>query len=525
MARMYDVINALPRYAEDWMRRAKRHRTAGVAIVLLALGTLAPIGSSATTAGLTPAVGPAAMGRLSQAAEPPLPGRIVAVGIPGIAAISPVGTFHTGGPIHDRPEFAMFTQAGQILDPDRILVSSSSNFGAPIARQTWATGAILSIDPRGEDTVVVPPTFVTGANQGSALGGRVRLFTSQSPAFVNGAYNPSAVTASAPAVSAPTGISLNNAFGRLWFTGTPSGATGDGFVSVVDADGRPLADAPNRTAGGVFVGTQTNRSPQLVAGTLESGTLANALMGASPDGSNRAVFAAVTADGSIVQVHVEKGVDGLAPAGTIQALTQLGADGPSRTGMLFNWVPNQILYVADPRTNGVVALTVVDDGTIFQVEQTRRLTAPELNVPIDLAPAVPEIANPRFSSNTTLAGGSDIYVANRGDGTIVRLSQDGNIVAIRQVDVPGLGVLGAGRLNGIAVSPGADRIWVTVSGPQPGFGDVEGAVVEVEAFGSPTASYPSAPNVEDALVARGADIFRRDLTLEEGLGPLFNARS
>ena len=45
---------------------------------------------------------------------------------------------------------------------------------------------------------------------------------------------------------------------------------------------------------------------------------------------------------------------------------------------------------------------------------------------MDLAPVVPEVVNPAFSSNTTLAGASDFYVANRGDGTIVRLRQDGS---------------------------------------------------------------------------------------------------
>ena len=43
-----------------------------------------------------------------------LKARIVAVGIPGASAVSPVGTFHSGGPIHDKPDFAAFTQAGRV---------------------------------------------------------------------------------------------------------------------------------------------------------------------------------------------------------------------------------------------------------------------------------------------------------------------------------------------------------------------------------------------------------------------------
>jgi hypothetical protein len=54
-------------------------------------------------------------------------GRIVALGIPDASAISGVGTFLAGGPIHDKPAFAAFTLPGKILDPMRILVGSPSN--------------------------------------------------------------------------------------------------------------------------------------------------------------------------------------------------------------------------------------------------------------------------------------------------------------------------------------------------------------------------------------------------------------
>jgi hypothetical protein len=98
------------------------------------------------------------------------------------------------------------------------------------------------------------------------------------------------------------------------------------------------------------------------------------------------------------------------------------------------------------------------------------------------------------------------------------------MVATRRVDVPGLGVLGAGRLNGIADSPDAERIWITISGPQPAFDGAEGAVVEIPAFGAPSAAGPDAPH-QPALVAQGAAIFQTDLTPAQGLGPLFNAPS
>ena len=59
-----------------------------------------------------------------------LRGRIVALGIPGTSAISAVGTFLPGGPIHDNPALAAFTMPGRVMNPVPILVGSTSNFGA-----------------------------------------------------------------------------------------------------------------------------------------------------------------------------------------------------------------------------------------------------------------------------------------------------------------------------------------------------------------------------------------------------------
>src|SRR3977135_3553470 len=84
-----------------------------------------------------------------------LRGRIIAVGIPGASAISPVGTFLPGGPIHDKPTFAVYTQPGRVLDPARIRVGSTSNFGALLARGDQLPGSFLSIDPRGS-TILEP---------------------------------------------------------------------------------------------------------------------------------------------------------------------------------------------------------------------------------------------------------------------------------------------------------------------------------------------------------------------------------
>ena len=421
-----------------------------------------------------------------------LRGRLLATGIPGAGALSPVGTFHPGGPMHDKRDFAATTRPGEVLDPTRLLVASTSNFGSPTARADWATGAVLSLSTDAPAPLVLDPEFASSGVQARTLNGAVQLYTAQAPSFLNRLPNSEADTANMPAVSNPLGISVNNAFGRPWFANAPmSGGSGIGVESVLDPDGRPLSEAPSERAGGVFAGALTNRIPQSLPGGLQAGAIGNAFLGASPDTSGRAVFAVATADGALAQVHVGEGVDGLAPPGTLAPLGQLGpqagapSGSPTRVGMVFNWVPDRFLYVSDPGNDAVLQLRLDDDFEVFHVIETRRLQGPYFSAPVDLAPAVPEIANPAFSSNTTIAGGADLYVANRDSGTVVRMRQDGQIVAVAQIDLPGFGLVGAGRLNGIAVSSDASRIWVSLSDRRATDPRLSGSIIEIPAFGGP----------------------------------------
>ena len=138
-----------------------------------------------------------------------LAGRIVASGIPGAGALSPVGTFLPGGPIHDDRGFAASTAPGNVLDATRLLVASTSNFGEPAARRDLARGAILSLSTTARARLSVPARFVP-PGQARALDGAVKVFTAQAPAFLNRRTAPGAVTADLPAVSNPLGISVNN---------------------------------------------------------------------------------------------------------------------------------------------------------------------------------------------------------------------------------------------------------------------------------------------------------------------------
>jgi hypothetical protein len=102
---------------------------------------IAALTTAAIAAGLATIGAPAS----SVADEPDgarsLDGRVVALGIPGASAISPVGTFLPGSPINSNPQLAALTQPGRVLDPTRIVVGSRSNFGAPVARECGRPGS------------------------------------------------------------------------------------------------------------------------------------------------------------------------------------------------------------------------------------------------------------------------------------------------------------------------------------------------------------------------------------------------
>jgi len=399
------------------------------------------------------------------------------------------------------------TNPGKVLDPIRILVGSSSNFGAPLALSVGQEGSFLSIDPSGPGILSVPRDFAQSVSlsdpQPSTLGGAVQMFSANSPHWLNAVNNPKANTANYAGVSNPLGLSNNNAFGRLWPANAPFGDSGVGSSSILDPTGLPLAGPPNPVIGGVYVGDRTNRDkvaapqqPQVIPGSLSTGAVGTALLGPSPDGSCKAIFAVVTADGAIVQEHTLKGLDGLAPAGTVQPLLGQSWGPPNqfiepRLGVLMNpYSPNtqtgevEQLFVSEPFNNtiAVINLKVVPATTpnnqVFGLGSVSRIMSPSLNLPVDLAAVQRDADSITWASNTTLDDGSDFYVANRGNNTIVRMKQDGTVVAVRRVSVGN-----NASLNGITTWTSADgetkKIYVTVTGPG---NSKKGAVLALPAF-------------------------------------------
>jgi len=66
----------------------------------------------------------------------PLDARVVAINIPSASAIAQVGTFLNDPTACARPiptNFPQYILPGAVLDPNRLLVGSRSNFRAPLA--------------------------------------------------------------------------------------------------------------------------------------------------------------------------------------------------------------------------------------------------------------------------------------------------------------------------------------------------------------------------------------------------------
>ena len=475
----------------------------------------------------------------------PLRARLVASGLKQAYGIRQVGRFHSGGPFVTNPEFLLQTQAGRALDPQRVLVAVEQNFGVAPGNPAHAQGAIVSIDANAatqQHPLVVPA--VLDARR-PAEGGAVQLYSVQSKDRLNRQHSASARTADFAGVSGPRYLSINNGFGRPWVANAPFGLQGPGSESVLDPDGAPLANAPSDVAGGVFVGGLSARtsspkavrsgwlasllnrqaSGQLTPGSIDKGALGTAFMGSAPDGSGFAVFAAVTGNGAVAQVHVQDGIDGLAPAGTID----VGGDDPGVIGIAFQWIPDRALYVADARRNRIAVLELADDTRHFRVRSTRYLQSPWLQQPVDLAPSNPEVANPRFSSHTTLAGGADLYVVNRGDGSVLRLRQDGTVIARAAIAWSDGTEVGPGRLRSIAVSADAQRLWL-IAQRGPADAGMDSVLIEIAgfdatgAFAVPEDARPVQKKPFEATTD-GARLFTTAFTRDTGLGARFNAVS
>src|SRR6185503_16189721 len=124
-----------------------RHRRLFFLLTLVTLGT--------STVLLLAACGGSGGADKKDQSSTALVARVVAVGIPGAGPVAAVGKFLPGGPINDNAAFKAYTEGGKVLEADRLLVGSTSNFGAPVATKEDMPGSLLSIDAKSTDVLKV----------------------------------------------------------------------------------------------------------------------------------------------------------------------------------------------------------------------------------------------------------------------------------------------------------------------------------------------------------------------------------
>jgi hypothetical protein len=156
-----------------------------------------------------------------------------------------------------------------------------------------------------------------------------------------------------------------------------------------------------------------------------------------------------------------------------------------RLGAIVNYEPQFTLYVSQPFRDSIKAINLTTGGPtgneVFMPDTSRVIRSSALDQPLDLAPVQIDTAHPDHASNTTMQPGTDFYVCNRGNDTIVRMRQDGTVVEVRRVRARHRS-LSQARLNGIATSSDGSKIWVTYVGKLPGSSDRQGGVLELPAF-------------------------------------------
>ena len=67
--------------------------------------------------------------------------------------------------MNDNPSFKAFTEPGRVLEPTRVLVGSTGNFGAPKAVAEDMPESLLSIDPGPAEAVEVPADFAASESK------------------------------------------------------------------------------------------------------------------------------------------------------------------------------------------------------------------------------------------------------------------------------------------------------------------------------------------------------------------------
>lgn len=169
-----------------------------------------------------------------------------------------------------------------------------------------------------------------------------------------------------------------------------------------------------------------------------------------------------------VVVRADGSIDGVAPARTVQPIARRSWKyAMPRLGVVASATR---LYVSQPFDDSIRVIELAGPAP------ARTFRSWLLAQPVDLAPVLPD------SASTTLREGSDIYVCNRGNASIVRMRQDGSVAAVRRVLIHGWSLGRHAWLNGIGTSADGTKLFVTYVGSLPGADDCYGGVVELPTF-------------------------------------------
>ncbi len=253
--------------------------------------------------------------------------------------------------------------------------------------------------------------------------------------------------------------------------------------------------------------------------------------------THNSIYFAATGDGGIVQIDLDGGVSQVAAPRTLQSLVRFPANFTGGAGT--QWAPNacstppapgstpqcpcdpllsdiagrdvafagslaaraldcdpylrmgmvyqpdtRTLFAADPVGRGVRAIYLdlagsnTPQGVYFSTGSQSVTLGGFLDTPVDVVPAQPL---PVSTSQATQS--SDLYVADRGAGTLVRMTQAGEFVAVAKPLIQNQPV-GKGRIAGLAISPDGKRLFVSLSegcpvGPTY---NASGCIIEVPPF-------------------------------------------
>lgn len=225
-------------------------------------------------------------------------------------------------------------------------------------------------------------------------------------------------------------------------------------------------------------------------------------------------YFATTGDGGVILIDLDSGISQVSPPGSLAPIAggpdvqcddflsdvedrdeifagtmgiPLECDAHLRMGLVY--IPQkETLFVANPAGGTVTTISLATAGAgtprgvKYQEGSLDFRLGGLLSEPVDIVPSQPLLTT--TSQGTT---SSDLFILDRGNGAIIRMTQSGDFIAIAEPRIAGRPI-GRGRFAGMAINPEADTLYITLSedcdtfiGGNPGLSN--GCVIRVPVFG------------------------------------------